>query len=151
MGIIRDHRLCGLHKWHHLLPIWGTEFGVKQVIILTQNHSVFLTGKWQFTRNMTRMVSSYPYYSEILSLSNMTKIVFYLIFSSWDIQMLIPWTELTESCRLKCFQQRIFCVGHKGDPFSQYRGEIRILVKANSLGHLKILGLGMLANRPMLV
>lgn len=50
----------------------------------------FLTGKWHLTRNETWVVSSWPSCCEILSLSNLTKIVFDLILSPWDSQRLIP-------------------------------------------------------------
>lgn len=124
--------------------------GQNLVIILTRSGFMFFWQESEFSRHITWVASSYPYCSEILCLSNMTEIVFYLFFFSWDIHMLILWIKLMEHCKLKYFQQRIFCAGQKSDRFSQYWGEIRILVKANSLGHLKILGLGMLSNRPVL-
>lgn len=56
-----------------------------------------------------------------------------------------PWKEFTKSL-LKGFQLRIFFVDQKLDCLFQYQGEIRMLIKSNSLGHMKTLELWVLAN-----
>lgn len=44
-----------------------------------------------------------------------------------DIQMTIPWKKFTTSCRLKCFQWRMFFVM----TVSLYQGKVRVWVKLN--------------------